>query len=133
MLLLVGGSISLATPIVGSLASKLSVADCSNSRKLLAVACLHLQSVWKSVGLASAPDVVGGGKPDVDNLVHLVAVLVDHLVDGGVPVQGLVLLNVAGVARSVSEISMGNPGSHCELRGCTVKPDDHSNVKLLIF
>ena len=87
MLLLVGGSISLATPIVRSLASKLSVAHCSNSRKLLAVACLHLQPVWKGGGLASAPDVVGGSKPDIDNLVNFVAVLVDHLVDGGVPVQ----------------------------------------------
>ena len=75
MLLLVGGCISLATPIVRSFASKLSVADCSNPRKLLAVACLHLQPVWKGGGLASAPDVVGRRKPDVDNLVHFLAAL----------------------------------------------------------
>ena len=86
MLLLVRGCISLATPVISSLAGKLPVADCSHSRKLLAVACLHLQPIWEGVGLPSAPDVVGRGKPDVDDLVSLVAVLVDHLEDGRVPV-----------------------------------------------
>ena len=124
MLLLVGGSVSLAAPGISSLASKLPVADSSHSRHLLAVACLHLQAVWKGVGLSSAPDVVGRSKPDVDNLVPFVAVLVDHLIDGGVPVQGFVLLNIAGVARSISQISIGNPRSHGSVRSCPVKPDD---------
>ena len=123
MLLLVGWSISLATTVISSLAGKLPIADCSHSCKLLAVACLHLQPIWKGIGLPSAPDVVGRGKPDIDDLVSFVAVLVDHLVDGGVPVQGLVLLDVPGVARSVSQISIGNLGSHSELRGSPVKPD----------
>ena len=56
------------------------------------------QPIWEGVGLPSAPDVVGRGKPDVHDLVIFVAVLVDHLVDGGVPVQGFVLLHIAGVA-----------------------------------
>ena len=112
MLLLVGGSVSLATPIVRSLADKFSITRCFHSCKLLPVACLHLQPVWKGLGLASAPDVVGGSKPDVDNLVHLVAVLVDHLVDGGVPVQRLVLLHISCVARCISQVLVGDLGSH---------------------
>ena len=123
MLLLVGGSISLATTVISSLAGKLPVADCSHSCKLLAVACLHLQPIWKGIGLPSAPDVVGRGKPDIDDLVSFVAVLVDHLVDGGVPVQGLVLLNIAGVSRGIPQISIGNLRSHCEVRSCPIKPD----------
>ena len=133
MLLLVRGSISLATSVIGSLAGKFSVADCSNSRQLLAVACLHLQSVWKGGRLAGAPEVVGGGKPDVDNLVDLVAVLVDHLVDGGVPVQGFVLLNVAGVARSIPQISIGNLRSHCKVRSCPIKPKRVSEIYLGLY
>ena len=122
MLLLVGGSISLATPIVRSLADKFSITRCFHSCKLLPVACLHLQPVWKGLGLASAPDVVGGGKPDVDNLVHLVAVLVDHLVDGGVPVQRLVLLHISGVARGAPQISIRDLWSHRTVRSCPIKP-----------
>ena len=134
MSLLVGGSVSFATAFIRSLASRFSIATCFNSCQLLVVACLHLQPIWKRLGLASTPDVVSRGKPDVDNLVHLVvAVLVDHLVDGGVPVQGFVLLNVAGVARSIPQISIGNLRSHCKVRSCPIKPKRVSEIYLGLY
>ena len=113
MLLLVGWSISLATPVVSSLASESSVAHGSHTRHLLVVACLHLQPVGEGCGLAGAPHVVGGSKPDVNDVVSLVAVLVDHLVDGGVPVQRLVLLHISGVTRGAPQIIVRNLWSHC--------------------
>ena len=97
MLLLVGRSVRLTTSGISSLAIILPVTDRSHPCDLLVVARLHLQPVGEGRGLPGAPEVVGGGKPHVDDLVFLVAVLVDHLVDGGVPVQGFVLLNIAGV------------------------------------
>ena len=55
--------------------------------------------------LAGPPDVVSGSEPDRNQLVSLLAVgLVDHLVDGGVPVQRLVLLHIARVAGCVTQI-----------------------------
>ena len=113
MLLLVGGSISLAAPVVSSLASRFPVAHGSDTRHLFVVACLHLQPVWEGCGLAGAPHVVGGSKPDVDDVVSFVAVLVDHLVDCGVPVQRLVLLHISGVARGAPQIIVRNLWSHC--------------------
>ena len=104
MLLLVGGSVSLAAPVVSSLASRFPVTHRSDTSHLFVVACLHLQPVWEGRGLAGAPHVVGGSKPDVDDVVRLVAVLVDHLVDGGVPVQRLVLLNVPRVSIRIPQV-----------------------------
>ena len=123
MLLLVGWSISLATPVVSSFASEFPVAHGSHTRHLLVVACLHLQPVWEGRGLAGAPHIVGGSKPDVNDVVRLVAVLVDHLVDGGVPVQRLVLLHISGVASGAPQIIVRNLWSHCKVRNCPVKPD----------
>ena len=123
MLLLVGWSVSLATPVVSSFASEFSVAHGSDTSNLLVVACLHLQPVGEGCGLAGAPHVVGGSKPDVNDVVRLVAVLVDHLVDGGVPVQRLVLLHISGVARGAPQIIVRNLWSHRKVRNCPVKPD----------
>ena len=129
MLLLVGRSIWLTTSGISSLAIKLPVTDRSHPRHLLVVARLHLQPVGEGRGLPGAPEVVGGGKPDVDDLVFLVPVLVDHLVDRGVPVQRLVLLHVASVARGVSQIRVGNLWPHSSVRGCTIKPDQIKALK----
>ena len=123
MLLLVGWSISLAAPVVSSFASEFSVAHGSDTSNLLVVACLHLQPVGEGCGLAGVPHVVGGSKPDVNDVVRLVAVLVDHLVDGGVPVQRLVLLHIPGVARGAPQISVRDLWSHCKVRSCPVKPE----------
>ena len=123
MLLLVGGSVSLAAPVVSSLASEFPVANGSDTSHLFVVACLHLQPVWEGRGLAGAPHVVGGSKPDVNDVVRLVAVLVDHLVDGGVPVQRLVLLHIPGVARGAPQIIVRNLWSHRKVRNCPVKPE----------
>ena len=123
MLLLVGWSVSLAAPVVSSLASRFPVAHGSDTRHLFVVACLHLQPVWEGRGLAGAPHVVGGSKPDVNDVVRLVAVLVDHLVDGGVPVQRLVLLHIPGVARGAPQISIRDLWSHRLVRSCPVKPE----------
>ena len=123
MLLLVGWSISLATPIVSSFASEFPVAHGSYTRHLFIVACLHLQPVGESRGPAGAPHVVGGSKPDANDVVRLVAVLVDHLVDGGVPVQRLVLLHISGVTRGAPQIIVRNLWSHRKVRSCPVKPE----------
>ena len=123
MLLLVGRSVRLTTSGISSLAIILPVTDRSHPCDLLVVARLHLQPVGEGRGLPGAPEVVGGGKPDVDDLVFLVAVLVDHLVDGRVPVQRLVLLHVPSVARGVSQIRVGDLWPHSSIRSCTIKPD----------
>ena len=110
MLLLVGRSVRLTTSGISSLAIILPVTDRSHPRHLLVVARLHLQPVGEGCGLPGAPEVVGGGKPDVDDLVFLVPVLVDHLVDGRVPVQRLVLLHVPSVAGGGPQVIEGHAG-----------------------
>ena len=62
------------------------------------------------------------------NVIPLVVVLVDHFVDDRVPIQGLVLLNVAGVAQGIPQISIRDLRSHCELRGCPVEPDGCNSI-----
>ena len=127
---LVGGPVRLTTPGVPPLAGRPPGTHSPRPRELLAsgrvhVAGLHLQAPGKGRGLSGAEDVVGGGEPNVNNLKgRIVPPRVDDLVDGRVPVEGLVLLDVARVACRVPQVLERDLGAHRAGGDCSVKPVD---------
>lgn len=123
MLLLLRRKISLAAILVLSLTVKSSVTDAHSSRLLVPTKSSHFETSREGEGLAGVPDVVGRCKPDVHDVVGLVrTVLVLHLVDGGVPIQGEVLFYVPRIAISVPQVFIGDLRPHRLVGNGSIEP-----------
>merc|ERR1719367_2089 len=114
MLCLIRRPIPLTTPVIFSFTSRGPTTFGLYSRKLLQITGFHLQSIWKGLGLTSLEDVVGRSKPHIDNLECFVAILVFDLIDGRIPVQRFVLLDIARVSWRVSQVFIRDTRPHCE-------------------
>ena len=124
VLSLVWRSVTVTPPVILSLALRRPVTDRPHPGQLLNIAGSHLQTTRESSGLAGSEDVVGRGEPDVHYLECFVRVRVEDFVYGGVPVEGLVLLHVAGVSRGTPQVLEGDAGPHSPGGDGPIEPVD---------
>ena len=124
MLCLVGRFIAIAPAIISSLTGIRSITNSSYSCNLLYITCFHFQTIGECCGLACGPDVVSRGKPDVNNLKCFVTTWVHYFVDCWVPVQRLVLLNIASVPWSIPQIFIRHIRPHGAGGGGSIEPVD---------